>query len=43
MHDQPTPTEEEQELAAERLEEEEAARGVGTGDTPEPPTEEPEE
>src|SRR5207302_1044998 len=32
MHDQPSPTEEEQELAAERLEEEEAARGVGTGD-----------
>jgi hypothetical protein len=42
MHDQPTPTEEEQNQADERLEEEEAMRGTGT-ESPEQPEEESEE
>jgi hypothetical protein len=39
MHDQPEPTEEEQEQAPERLEEEEAQRGTGWEDKSEDPEE----
>lgn len=39
MHDQLEPTEEEQEEAPERLEEEEAQRGTGWEDKPEDPEE----
>jgi hypothetical protein len=37
LHDQPTPTEEEQEVAADRLEEEDAQRAQGHDDPDEAP------